>query len=81
MEQAQLNLLQIQDAAGRGKCARATSGLPPTCLVQTWQKEGPGSRAWGRNFRGSATAPSEPEVEPVGSLTLGTKSNLDLEPG
>lgn len=29
---------------------------------------------------GDAPAPSEPEVEP-GSLTLGTKSNLDLEPG
>lgn len=73
-------------AAGTGDSqgACAASGLPAACLRPTWQK------AWrppppflqhGAELPGTARQLPRNRKWSLGSLTLGTKSNLDLEPG
>lgn len=61
--------------------ACATSGFPEACLRPTWQKEWPSPRAWGGTSGDDTPAPPRNRKLSLGALTLGTKSNLDLEPG
>lgn len=65
---------------GKNTDACAASGFPEACLRPTWQKEWPSPRAWG-GTSGTARQPPRNRKSSLGALTLGTKSNLDLEPG
>eukprot|EP00070_Physeter_catodon_P030667 XP_028337561.1 protein transport protein Sec24C isoform X5 [Physeter catodon] len=63
----------------RESSARAASGFLGACLLPTWQKEWPWSV--GVELPGATRRPPRNRKWSLGALTLGTKSNLDLEPG
>lgn len=65
---------------GKGGGACAASGFLSSRLLQTWQKEGP-APGRGEELPGTTLRPPRNRKLGLGALTLGTKSNLDLEPG
>lgn len=63
------------------KSACAASGLPEAYLGSTWQKEWLPVLQHGAELPETARQPLRNRKSSLGALTLGTKSNLDLEPG
>lgn len=70
---------QVTAIMGGENGACAASGFLSALLPQTWQKEWP----WnvGAELPGAKGRLPRNRKWSLGALTLGTKSNLDLEPG